>query len=350
MATEERNELLGRTDTNFNRRGLMARLSDPLRRARAAVGMGDFRAAWDVLQQSPEPVQESAEWQLLASMAVWRLGDFEKSRINARIARDCYRTICDVDGEMRSENVAAAGAFALGELDEAEQGFSRARRLAEEVGDDLLAARCANNLGNVHFYRGDFVVALNAYSLAVAEFEKVKFNKGLAEAWHNMGIVLRDLRQLDSARAATGRAVDFARKIGDQRLLAQATCSQAETFALSGETQLARVLVNRGLEWARKQEDKLTQVDALRVLSVVDWKSGELTAALEWAAQSKALADDVSHGWMMAVGDKQLAVVARAMGDDDRARLHFVSAARGFEKIGSTGNAERMRREVGRPD
>jgi tetratricopeptide (TPR) repeat protein len=324
----------------------MARMNDPLRAARTAVGAGEFRAAWDSLQQATASAQVSGEWQLLVAMAVWRLGKFEDSRLAAQGARDVYRAACDIDGEMRSENVAAAGAFALGDLADAERGFYRARRLAEEVGDQLLGARCANNLGNVHFYKGDHVAALNAYSLAVAEFEKEKFDKGLGEAWHNMGIVLRDLNQLESARSATERAVDIARKIDDNRLLAQATSSQAETLALIAEGALARVMVNRALDWATKLEDKLTQVDALRVLSVIEWKSGNMDLAMEKARESKLMAESVSHGWMVATGNQHLAILYSESGDHERARETFIQAADGFDGIGSTENAARMRREA----
>jgi tetratricopeptide (TPR) repeat protein len=330
----------------YRREGLMAHLNDPLRKARSAVGAGEFRSAWDSLQEANVTARASGEWQLLAAMAVWRLGQFEESRSAAQGARDVYRAACDMDGEMRSENVAAAGAFALGDLSDAEQGFYRARRLSEEVGDRLLGARCANNLGNVHYYRGNHVAALNAYSLAVAEFEKERFNRGLGEAWHNMGIVLRDLNQLASARSATERALDIARKIDDQRLRAQATSSHAETLALMGEGPLARAMVNRALNWATELEDKLTQVDALRVLSIVEWKSGDLDAALEDAHQSREVAESVSHGWMVATANQHLAILFSAKQDDKRARDLFLLAAEGFDEIGSTANADRMRREA----
>lgn len=324
----------------------MARLSDPLRKARTAVGAGDFRVAWDDLQRAGEGVTTTAEWQLLAAMTIWRLGDFGKSRSTALQARVNYRTVGDVDGEMKAENVAAAGAFALGDLDEAEQGFLRAREMADAIGNGLLAARCANNLGNVHYYRGHYVPALNSYSLAVAGFEKERFDYGLVEAWHNMGIVLRNLDQLESSRNAADRAVDLAKKIGASRLYAQAMSSRAETLTLQGDIALARAMVDRVITQSIDLEDRLTQIDALRVLSIVDAASGDHISALKWGNESLELATELDHGWMIAAAERQLGNVYRDTGDTERALDAYRTAASNYERIGSFGHAEDMRKKV----
>ncbi len=77
----------------------------------------------------------SPEWLLLMSMARWRLGDFAASYRLADYARVEYRSRGDTDGEMRAQNVAAAGAFARGRLREARAGFERAAYLARQLSD-----------------------------------------------------------------------------------------------------------------------------------------------------------------------------------------------------------------------
>ncbi len=131
------------------------RLEDPLREARLAVHHGRFREAVDQLTTVGDRFGSSPEWLLLMSMARWRLGDFAASYRLADYARIEYRSRGDTDGEMRAQNVAAAGAFARGRLREARAGFERAGYLARQLSDTLMMARCTNNIGNVDFYLGN---------------------------------------------------------------------------------------------------------------------------------------------------------------------------------------------------
>ena len=128
-------------------------LDDPLRPARTAVHEGRFTDVESALALLHPDIRRSPEGLLLHAMAAWRLGEYTRSRAAALEARDGFRARGDADGEMRAENVAAAGAFAIGDLEAADRGFTRALELADELADDLMTARCANNLGNVAYYQ-----------------------------------------------------------------------------------------------------------------------------------------------------------------------------------------------------
>jgi tetratricopeptide (TPR) repeat protein len=156
---------------------------DPLREARRAVQDGRFREAVDRLWDEQERAGANPEWLLLMAMARWRLGDFSESHTLADRARLEYRARGDTDGEMRAQNVAAAGAFARGRLVEAREGFERASDLARQLADTLMLARCTNNMGNVRFHLGDNPDALVLYANATNLFEHSRSLRGIAEAW-----------------------------------------------------------------------------------------------------------------------------------------------------------------------
>jgi hypothetical protein len=88
-----------------------ARSDDPLKPARLSIGRGEFREAARQLAEVRDNLSDSPEWLLLMAMASWRLGDFTESFEAAQQALGGYRARGDVDGEMRAQNVAAAGAF-----------------------------------------------------------------------------------------------------------------------------------------------------------------------------------------------------------------------------------------------
>lgn len=318
-------------------------LDDPLKTARRAVHAGQFRDAWDELARQPDPVRRSAEWYLLAAMARWRLGEFGPSRAAALQARDAYRSLGDVDGEMRAENVAAAGAFALGSLAEAERGFARALQLAERVSDELMMARCANNLGNVAFYLGDDSVALGYYRLAGARFEHVGHRHGLAETLINTGLVWRDLDRLAESQEAAERALEVAEVIANRRLLAQALAMRGEALGLAGDLPLGRAQVQRALGLAREQEDRLAEVEGLNFWGNLEREARSYERAEQLERQALALATSLPHPWTVAEVQRDLGELYQRAGRPSDAARAFEAAAAAYQQLGAGSRAERVR-------
>ncbi len=318
-------------------------LDDPLRAARRAVHAGAFREAWDYLARQPDPARRSPEWNLLAAMARWRLGEFAPSRTAALQARDAYRSVGDVDGEMRAENVAAAGAFALGSLAEAERGFARALHLAERSSDELMMARCANNLGNVAFYLGNNSGALGHYRLAGVRFERMGHLHGLAETLINTGIVWRDLDRMAESQEAAERARDVAEPIGSVRLVAQALAMRGEALGLQGDLPMGREQVARALSLAREQEDRLVEVEALNFWCNLEREARNFEEAERLGREALAVATELAHPWTVAEVQRDLGTLYERAGRPSDAARAFEAAAAAYERLGAHTRAARVR-------
>jgi tetratricopeptide (TPR) repeat protein len=321
------------------RRGQDWEYGDPLKRARRAVNGGRFRDASSQLAGLEQQFGSSAEWLLLVAMTSWRLGDFSQSHATALRALAEYRSRGDADGEMRAQNVAAAGEFAMGRLDEARSGFEHAQAIALQFRDKLMMARCANNLGNVAYYLGDHAEALRQYGRAASLFEQVGSISGMTEAWHNTAVMLRETGELAAAREAADRALDCASKIADPRMLGWTLGSSGETYALDGDLRLGRAMVQRALTLARDKEDRLTEVDCLRILAYVAGEEDQLAEAIDYARKAAKLANDLGNPWMIAKAQQQLANVVDATGSRTEAAEALDAAAQAFEAMGAKSRA-----------
>lgn len=315
---------------------------DPLREARRAVHEGRFRDAVDRLGAVQDPASATPEWFLLLAMARWRLGEFAESHALADRARSEYRARGDTDGEMRAQNVAAAGAFARGRLAEARKGFERASDLARQLTDTLMLARCTNNMGNVLFHLGENPDALVLYANATNLFEHSQSLRGIVEAWHNIGTVLREDGNLARAREATDRAVDAAEDLGDMRLLGQTLAGRGETDALLGDLPLARAGVSKALQLAREHDDRLTECHALRVLGIIARDEGRYEEAVRHGTEAIELALDVGNQWMAAKAREELAETLLDNNRIDEARTTLADAAACYDQIGSQARAARL--------
>lgn len=316
---------------------------DPLRVVRRHVDRGAYREAEAALADLGEPQRQQPEAKLLAAMAAWRLGQYARSRATALDARDAYRALGDVDGAMRAENVAAAGAFAEGDLPEAERGFSRAMRLADAAGNDLMVGRCANNLGNVAYYRGELAKALSLYRLAAASFERAGFIKGTAEAALNTAIVTLEARQHDRAEDAADRAIAAAERAGDQRVLGQALGARSEASAAAGDLMLARAQAEGALALAVAQDDALGEADALRILSAIHRELGNPEEAEGTGRRALDIASLLAHPWTVAETQRELANLYVRTERTADARGAYVAAAEAFEQLGARTRAHAMR-------
>ena len=316
---------------------------DPLRDARLAVADERFDEALNLIAALPSPTRQAPDARLLEAMADWRTGAFTRSRAAALEARDGFRQRGDSDGEMRAENVAAAGAFALGHLEEAERGFTRAMELAERLANDLMVARCAVNLGNIAYYRDQAEYAMSFYRIAVAQFERLSFLSGLAEGWLNSAIVLHDAGRIDDSLDASERAVSAAVRSGNERLLGQALAARSETDIATGDLDLGFTLAERALALARSHRHAMGEADALRVLSVVARLRGHADRALDCARSAVAIATEVADPWRIAEAERELGTVYASIGRADDARGAFSAAAEAFSQLGAEGRAKQMR-------
>jgi tetratricopeptide (TPR) repeat protein len=323
----------------------MATLTDPLRAARAAVRAGRFQDAAVTLAELPAEVREGPEWYLLSAMVSWRLGDFAASRREALEAHERYRARGDADGEMRAVNVAAAGAFGLGRLEEAEDGFHRAIQLARELRDELMMARCANNLGNVSLYLAQQDPALGFYRIARAGFERLGFHHGVAETWINTAITWRDLGRYGEALRAADQALDHAERAEAPRLIGEALANRGAALVADGDVALGRAQVERALAVARAEGDRFAEPDVLRILGTIALATGDRATALRYGEEALQLAVALRHPWTLAEVQRDLSRTYRALGRRPEAAAALDAAEAAFRALGSVPRAEAMREE-----
>lgn len=324
----------------------MRAVTDPLREARAAVRAGRFQDAAVTLAELPPDVREGAEWYLLSAMVSWRLGQFAASRREALEARELYRARGDTDGEMRAVNVAAAGAFGLGTLAEAEDGFHQALQLARELRDDLMVARCSNNLGNVALYLARHNEAHGFYRVARAGFERLGFDHGVAETWINTAITWRDMGRHAEALQSADDALEYAEAADAPRLTGEALANRGAALAALGDPPVGRFQVVRGLTLVRAEQDRFAEPDLLRILGTIALAEGDLEEALRFGREALALADQLHHPWTTAEVQRDLARTYRALGREPDARQAYAAAAEAFRALGSVPRAEAMTREA----
>ncbi|UCF18897.1 MAG: tetratricopeptide repeat protein [Gemmatimonadota bacterium] len=206
---------------------------------------------------------------VLAAEAALYLGRVERALSLALIAEAEFRARYDQLNLLPAMNLAGAAQFELGDLDGAEERFAVILELARERGEDELAGRATNNLGAIASLRGDHERALSLFRLSIPTYQKVGFGVGLAQTYHNLGIVNRDLGFWHVADRHYLEAQKRARRLGDRRLAAMARVGRAEIAHRRGDNRFAGIEAQQALKTFVEIGDDLGRADVLRLLGSI---------------------------------------------------------------------------------
>ena len=254
----------------------------PLHAAQELADAGHYATLVTYLgERSQDEVEQSPMLALLCGIGHGRLGRLDVGRQWAQIALSRARVVGDRTLELRALNVCGALALEGGGISEATDFFTRAQDEAMQENDMATLGRCANNLGIIANMEGDYGQAVGAFTRAIAAYQKVRYDRGVAESQHNLGIAYREQGRLDDAMQAADAAVRESERLRDLQLKAQALAGRAEIQIARGEPELAIREAQRAVELTPIAKDSLNGPEFVGNLALVYAWTGERDRALE---------------------------------------------------------------------
>lgn len=236
---------------------------------------------------------ELGELFMHTAYAHWRRGD--AARAEACRAR-AIAELADDEAGHSAELHRLSGLIAreAGDFGAALEHFAASAAAAERAGDLILGAQLANEIGVVHFRRGDLQMARAAFVESRERCEASAYAYDKPVALHNIGYCDLELGRFDEADEAFGQALQAFRERADAR---------GEAMVLSSLGILAR-------------------------------RRGDFVRAEQHSRASVALAERVGNLGAVADAHDDLAQVLERRGDLERADAHY-------------GRALAMARELG---
>lgn len=328
--------LTSKTMTSFT-------LDDPvLQEARARASAGAWPEVAALLRDRFAPVTERPERVTLYAEALMRCGapqrasDCLQEAVPA-LARSAHRM-----AHRTALNLLGAASFAVGALDEAQAAWDRALELAQQSKDMLLVARATNNLGAIASLRGAWHYALSLYQLAVPVYQRLGDMRGLAETFHNLAIVYRDLGDLAPADEHEMRAIQFAQQAGAERLMLMARVGRAELALRRADYPLAAVSALAAGRTSAANGDRETQADAWRCAGEAYTALGRHEEARQLLEEAITLAEGAGQALMQAEALLASARLSVQVGEQDRARDEAGRAAESFRRLGARSRLARV--------
>ena len=329
----------------------LRRTLEPLHEAQKLADAGRYAELLTFLGAlSREELEQSPMLALLCGIGHSRLGQLELGQQWAMVALGRARTLGDRTLEVRALNVCGAIALERGGINEATHFFTRAQEEAMADDDMATVGRCANNLGIIANMQGDYGHAVGAYTRAIAAYQKARFDRGIAESQHNLGITYREQGHLDDAMQAADAAVREAERLGDPRLKAQALAGRAEIRIVRGEPELAVGEAKRALAVHQQLRDAVLETEDLRILAVALGLVGDTkeAQALFQEVVERATAHD--RPLLVANAQRDLAYLLAREGEVKAARKMAQTARMTYIRLGAKIEIEKMDTLLREPD
>lgn len=304
------------------------------------------QAAWKELLTAlagREPaIAGEPELAVLRAEAELRLGNLREARAWLEYAVPQLDRVGNGTLLRRAVNMLGAARFEAGDLDAAEESFERVVLLAAAEQADLDLARATNNMGLIANIRGRPGEALALYRLTIPAFQRVGMLRELSEAFHNMAISYRDLRQLEEAERHERRAIEFAHQAGSAQVLAMARVGRAELSLLRGELLVAEAVAGLAAIQYQEMDDPVGQADALRLAGTARTRRGAAADALQSLERAVALAREHGSALIEAEALGARAECLEALGEPVRARADAEAALDIYDRMGANTAREAL--------
>jgi tetratricopeptide (TPR) repeat protein len=276
----------------------------------------------------------------MAATAATRLGDLGLGAALAEAAHERFRARADDDGRMRAQNLLGVIEFERGNLEHAHHCFSDALGLARALKDTLMTARACNNLASIADLQGDAPGALTLYRSSLLSYQRLGDRRGAAEAYHNLGIVFRQMGEWTDAESAANQAVRHAESLVERSLLGIAVMGRAEIGIYRGELELARQQLAWAAALAAESRDELGAIEVEILGAQLALAEKQWETAFTKAENARQAAIEAKAGLLQA---QCAALSARALKKLRRSPLGEERREEATRLFQSQGAARRLR-------
>jgi tetratricopeptide (TPR) repeat protein len=326
---------------------MFASQPDPLlTTARQLAAAGAWRELTVLLSPRAEVDTTPGDEKLLYAEALMRSGN---ERQALEFLHDVEPLLAE-DGapalHRRAVNMIGVACYAIGDLEAATGALSRALELATQGDDLLMMAQATNNLGNIANIQGRHEDALWQFRLALPMLQRLGQAHLLAQGYHNMAHIFRDIGELDEADEHERRAIDYAHDGGTPRVAAMGRTGRAEIALLRGDAPLAETTARLAVEELKALADPLNEADAHRVVGVACAAQQRYDGALSALAQALEIARAHGHALNEAEALRDRVPVRVRRGERDLALEDARAALAIFEKLGATAECDALRARI----
>ena len=223
-----------------------------------------------------------------------RAGNEELSRRGIDVAMRAWReslrrfqALDDSAGMAMAIGNVGSGFYMAQDYDSAETYLTRARELAERIGDYRTAGNAVGTLASLRKDRGDLRAASELYARAGQLRERTGDTRGMAADQNNIGLIAEELGDLAGARRAYGVALAANRAAGRAKQAATNLINLGNLASLEGDYAESAARYHEALAIYRERGARADMALVLHNLGLLAMRRSDYVAAI--AALTEAI-------------------------------------------------------------
>lgn len=218
----------------------------------------------------------------------------------------------------------------LGQLAPAMRHLDAAMALYETNDDKLGAAGCMEEMGAIHWLRGNYRAGEHVAQEALETRRQLGEETAVARGLNGLAVIFRDSQRYDEAAQAFEQALALRRAIEDQRGIADTLLHLGGVEGLRGNNVRAVQLWNEALAIAQTQGDRASEANLLTCLGSAHYRSGQTKDAVTLLEKAKRIAGNLGDRLLEADTLRSLAKARALHGDLKAAHTDLSRAIQAF--------------------
>ncbi|KAE9401987.1 TPR-like protein, partial [Gymnopus androsaceus JB14] len=236
---------------------------------------------------------------------------------------------------------------AQAQYSQAIEKFTNAQTEFEKVGDRLGTAQCLARLGDIHHMQNEYPQAIEKLTNAQTEFKNIGNRLGAAQCLKRLGDIHRMQNEYPQAIEKLTNAQTEFEKIGDRLGAAQCLKSLGDIHHMQNEYLLAiEKLTNAQTEF-EKIGDRLGAAQCLKSLGNTHYMQNEYPQAIEKLTNAQTEFEKIGDRLGAAQCLKRLGDIHRMQSEYPQAIEKLTNAQTEFEKIGNRRGAAHCLQSLG---
>jgi len=266
-------------------------------------------------------------------------GRLEEAQIHLEAALALFEDAGDERGVASTVDDLGKLHWLRGDYQKALASTQRGLVLRRKIGDRRSIALSLNNLGLVYQDSGQFKLALDAFEQALRIRREIGDLVGVSISLNNLGTVAQDQRDDNRALQLFREAYEVAKETGDRNRIALVLTNLGETYNRLGDPAKAIHYLKQAEEIADELGDKMGLAEAVRGLGKAYLAQREYTKARECTASAVDIFREIQSKVQLGVALRSLGEVmaAGSAGGEGllTARAHLLQSIWIFEEIGN---------------
>lgn len=191
--------------------------------------------------------------------------------------------------------------------------YQEALRLAQDVHNDTLMARCLNKIGNLEFNAGDYDDAIDHIYKALNLFEQHQDQSRMTRCMHYLAMAYEEQGMYDKALEFAQQSLEMAKAIDDPYSAAFSLTTLGSIYYSQSNYDKALDYFQQSLHGSEELEDTQGIADALNNLALIYEKKLQLEKALEYHLRSLTLAKELGDDRGIAASYHNIGLVYKAL-------------------------------------